>query len=523
MSVQRATLPPESTPSTIVATLCSLHLTDRQALIDEIERLRRQVAERDKQLGEVDQKLIDAQKKLLESDKKIAESQKRIGDLEHQLALRGKDSSNSSKPPSSDGLKTSKRTYPERRRSGRKPGGQVGHPGYHRPLIPIEQVDKIVTVLPGECQQCGQALPQQLEKLQTTGTVHRHQIAEIPPVKPVTTEEQRPEVFCPNCLCPNQAPLPGQLDSFGPRLAALIACLTVNYRVPRRGVVALLETLMGVSISLGSIQKLLEQTSKALESPYQELERQLAREPVLNGDETGWRLNGKKQWMWVLVARCFAFYHIAASRGSQVLSQLLGPQFLGILCSDRYGAYTKYHKGDIQWCWAHLKRDLLGIQKFARTTDADHFCRDALAVHARLFRLWHKFRGGTIDRDQLLQRAALLQKKLFTCCQDHMDSHDREVRVLARAMFWHCDRLFLFLKHPGVDPTNNISEQKLRGAVQWRKICFGNRSQVGTVVTARLLTVAATCGMQKQDTLKFLANAIQCYRSKLPSPSLLSR
>lgn len=517
MSVQPTAAAPDSHgPREFSISGLPLRRADRQRLIEEVLRLLKEKDELEKRLAEADKRNAD-------SEKKIADAQKRIEDLEHKLALRGKDSTNSSKPPSSDGLKSPKRTYPPRRRSGRKPGGQAGHPGHHRPLVPQDQVDKIVVVLSSSCQHCGHTLPQDLEKLQKTGHIERHQTTELPPVKPFVTEYQSHEVLCPNCLQPTQAAIPEKLNSFGPQLTALIACLTVNYRVPRRGVVALLESLLGVSISLGSIQKLLEQTSHALQAPYQELEQQLTHEPVLNGDETGWRLNGLRQWLWVLVAQYFAFYHIASSRSSQVLQQLLGPQFGGILCSDRFGAYSKYHKGLIQWCWAHLKRDLLGIQKFARTTDADHFCRDALAVHARLFRLWHKFCGGAIDRDQLLQRAVPLQKKLFARCQHYMDSHDHEVCVLARAMFWHCDRLFVFLKHPGVDPTNNISERMLRRAVQWRKICFGNRSQVGTVMTARLLTTAATCTMQKRDTLQFIATAIHCYRSKLPPPSLLPR
>ena len=299
----------------------SIYSASRKQLIDEIKRLlkeqenlKRQLAESEKENAESQKQLTESQEQLAESQKKIAESEKRIADLEHQLALRGKDSSNSSKPPSSDSLNTSKRTYPQRPRSGRKPGGQPGHPGHHRPLIPTEQVDKVITVLPGSCEKCGRALPQDLEKLITTGTTYRHQITELPPVKPQVTEEQRPTVLCPDCQHPNQVPLAEPFDSFGPRLTALIACLTVHYRVPRRGVVALLESLLGISISLGSIQKLLQQTSQALASPCQELEQQLTQEPVLNGDETGWRFNGTKQWLWVLVAQCFAFFHIAASR-----------------------------------------------------------------------------------------------------------------------------------------------------------------------------------------------------------------
>jgi hypothetical protein len=194
----------------------------------------------------------------------------------------------------------------------------------------------------------------------------------------------------------------------------------------------LLENVFATPISLGSTQKAVEETSTALQPSYQELEQQLSNEPVLNGDETGWRNNGVKLWLWVFVAHSFAFFTIAKSRSSEVLYQILGPQFPGILCTDRFSAYIKYHKGVAQFCWAHLKRDLLGIQQFARTTVADHFARDALALHARLFRLWHRFRKGDFDRAHLIQKSISLEKKFFALDEKHLDCADGEVRALAR-------------------------------------------------------------------------------------------
>jgi len=104
-----------------------------------------------------------------------------------------------------------------------------------------------------------------------------------------------------------------------------------------------------------------------------------------NSDETGWRNNGEKRYLWALVARTFVFYWVAKTRSSEVLMHLMGTVFAGILCSDRFSAYFKYHGGMGQLCWAHLKRNILGIQDFTKTTDAQRFCRDALALYARLF------------------------------------------------------------------------------------------------------------------------------------------
>ena len=456
---------------------------------------------------------------------KVAEFEKRIADLERQLAGRMKDSTNSSKPPSSDGPAAARRLKPAGCRGRRKPGGQPGHPGRHRELVPPEGVDQIIPLLPSECRHCGQPLPQQIEQVSTVGEVHRYQVSELPPLQAQILEYQCHKVACPHCGQANRAELPAEVQTslFGPRLAGLIAYLTVGLRIPRRGVEQLLETVLGIEISLGSTQKLVEETSEALAATCQELEQQLPKEPVLNSDETGWRSMGERRWLWALVAGSFVFFTVAASRSSKVLIHLLGTVFPGVLCSDRFGAYLKYHKGRAQFCWAHVKRDLLGILEFARTTDAERFSRNALALTARLFRLWHRFRGGGFDRAELIHTSMPLQKRFFGLCEQHLDSKDEEVRVLASALFQHCDRLFAFIEYPGVEPTNNSAERALRHAVIWRKGSFGNQSSEGEVATARLLTVARTCVIQRRNPLEFLSDSVRRHRAGQPALSLLHR
>ena len=475
----------------------------------EIERLRKQVAERDQQIAE--------------AEKQIADAEEQIADLERQLAARQKNSTNSSKPPSSDGLAGSSRQRGRRKKkSKRQAGGQKGHPGHHRPMAPPEQVQEVRPVLPVECKHCGQALPQQPEQIQTVGEVQRYQVTELPPIQPHIIEFQCPKVVCPACGDGTRAALPEEAQGdFGPHLMALIAYLTIYCRMPRRVVEAFLEHVLGISMSLGSTQKCWEQASAAVAQPCQELEQQLKNEPVLNSDETGWRNNGEKRYLWALVARNFVFYAVAKTRSSTVLIHLLGAVFAGILCSDRFSAYFKYHKGLSQLCWAHLKRNILGIQDFAKTTDAQRFCRNALALYARLFRLWRKFQGSLIDRNQLILRSIPLQKRWLALAEQYLDSDDKEVRNMATALFQHCGRLFTFLEHPGVEPTNNCVEQALRIAVQLRKIIFGNRSASGEVATARLLTVTQTCRMQGRNALEYLTEAIVRYRRHQPAPSLL--
>lgn len=490
---------------------------DKEALRRQNERLQRQLEESQKQIGDRDKSLAD-------KDKALAEKEKQIADLERQLAARKKNSTNSSKPPSSDGLAGEQRPRKKRKKSRRKPGGQPGHDGSHRPLVEPERVDEVIAILPAECKHCGHGLSQHREGIQTIDDVHRHQVIELPPIQAHITEYQCPKVLCQECGKGTRAPLPSEFQhQSGPQLTALIAYLTMVCRMPRRVVEAFLAEALHISLSLGSTQKAWEQASAAVRTPCQELQQQLKNEPVLNSDETSWRNDGERRWIWALVARGFVFYTVAANRSSEVLIHLLGAVFQGVLCSDRAAAYLKYHKGRAQFCWAHLKRNLLGILDFAKTTEADRFCRDALALHARLFRLWHRFRGEAAGRPELIRKSIPLQKKFFDLADRHVDSDDAEVRNMARALFFHCDRLFTFLEEPGVEPTNNSAERALRIAVQWRKVCFGNRSANGELATARLLTATQTCKIQQRSALDYLTQAVRCHRRGLPAPSLLTQ
>jgi transposase len=497
---------------------------ENERLQRENEELRRKVAEREKQIGE-------REKQIGEREKQIADAEKQIADLERQLKLRKRNSTNSSKPPSSDGLAGEQRRRGRKHKSKRKAGAQPGHAGHHRQLVPLAEVSAIEVLLPKRCRHCGGNLPQKPGQVTMAGEPRRHQVTEVPPVKICITEYQFPHVVCGQCGKTTCAPLPKEIrGNFGPQLTALIAYWTVVCRLPRRLVESMLADVLGIEISLGSTQKAWEEVSQAVAQPIQQLQEQLPQQVILNVDETGWRTNGDKRWIWALVAQQFVFYVVASTRGAEVLVSLLGAVFRGILCNDRWVVYLSYHSGRMQLCWAHLKRNILGIAEYARSPSARQFCRDALAIVARLFRLWYRFRGDLrdrrgnpqpIDRRQLIDKSIPLQKKLFALAEAHLDDADREVRNLATALFIHFDRLFTFLEQEGVDPTNNIAERTLRTAVQWRKISFGNRSRNGEIATARLLSVAQTCKRQHRHVLGYLTDAVRCHRHQAPAPSLL--
>ena len=324
--------------------------------------------------------------------------------------------------------------------------------------------------------------------------------------------------------------MPDELTSqFGPQLTALIAYLTVVCRLPRLVVQRLLEGALQIPISVGSTQKAWEEASAAVVVPYEELQHALADQPVLNGDETGHRTNGAKRWLWTLVAPAFVFYTIATSRSADVLRQLLGAAFAGVLGSDRLPAYLTYAAARRQFCWSHFTRNLLSAQELVKTPAAKRFCREALSLQRQLFRLWHRFRGdprtrgAPLTRAQLIAKVLPIEKRFFALATRYVNAADADVSNLARALFVHHAHFFTFVYEDGVEPTNNAAERALRTAVQWRKIMFGNRSEEGELAVARLLTVTRTCQLQQLNVLAYLTAAISCYRRRQIVASLLSK
>ena len=491
-----------------------------------VDDLNRDLQKASKQIADQQNLIAEQQQHISEQQKQIAEQQKQVQKLERELAESRKNSTNSSKPPSSDGL-----AGPQRER-GRKPGakckrragGQPGHPGHYRQPVETAKVSQTIEALPKQCGGCGQEFPPNITSADAVGEPSRHQVVDLPPIEAWITEYQCHKLICPGCGQATRAAVPLEAQGqTGPRLTALVAYLTVVCRMPRRVVQRFLEQAMGTSISLGTTQNCCEEVSQAVEAPCQELKSKLATEPVLNIDETGWRLSGDKRWIWAFVAHSFTYYVVAAGRGADVLTALLGEVFSGILCSDRYAAYGSYHQGKSQLCWAHLKRNLQAVLDQAKGWQQEKFARDALALYASLFRLWWKFQDGKIDRVQLTGRSQRIRGGFRKLAERWWDCEHREVANLANAIGQHFERLFCFLDELGVEPTNNSAERALRTAVQWRKTSFGNRSEAGALATARLLTVTQTCRTQNRDPLQYLTEVVQLHRRRLPVPSLCSK
>jgi len=459
---------------------------------------------------------------LLQLSASVERLQCRVEQLERKVAELTKDSSNSSKPPSSDGPATKPKPRRAKKSRMRKPGGQPGHKGHNRELIPTEEVDAVKELLPESCEQCRSPLQAATGGSELLGNYLRYQVIDIPPIKARVTEYHLRCVKC-GCGATTWAEIPSHARSgFGARLTALLVYLTACHRVTRRGCQEIAQTLLGIDISLGSVCKLHQEVSQALEPSYLEVRKTLSDQAVLNVDETGWRSMGKRMWLWIFVTSHTAFFTVSRSRGSKVLKEVIGAVFSGVLCSDRFSAYNAYHKGLRQVCWAHILRDLKGVKHPCRSPDAVKFSKWMLKEIGRMFTLWHACRAGNVDRQTLVQKSVPIKARMNRCLQIYLDSSDHEVHTFAKGLLKHWPHLFTFLAHEGVEPTNNSAERGIRPAVQWRKICFGNRSEKGELLTARLLTVTRTCILQQRNPFEFLVDSLKAHRQGRTSPSLLT-
>lgn len=452
---------------------------------------------------------------------RISELEAEVQSLQQKIASLERDSTNSSKPPSSDGPKK-KRGAPKRGASGRKPGGQKGHVGKARQPVPPAEVRETVPHRPTECTDCGRPL----SEAAPSEVAERRQVWELPEIKPFVDEHVFYQVTCP-CGATNRLPVPDWIMSgMGENLQAHLAYLTSEARLSRRTLQNVLAELLHVPWSLGGIQNRLEDTSAILKASCDELEDRLCQQSQVNIDETSYPHNAKLHWLWVFVASTFVYFAIRTSRGSKVLKEVLGETFDGIIVCDRFSAYVKYHKdracGLIQYCWAHIIRDLKGLPAVVACGSNQLFSKLARQRIGAVFRLWHTFRRGHLTREELIEKAEPHVARLRTLLEENLHSSDKEVRKLCKGVLKKWDSFFTFLYHEGVEPTNNLAERHIRPAVQTRKLSYCTRSENGQLLRTRLLTVSGTCRMNGRNPYQFLRQTIHAHRHNLPTPSLLT-
>jgi transposase len=443
---------------------------------------------------------------------RVRELEARLAELEDRLRA---NSSNSSTAPSSDplwapGLKPRKPT-------GRKAGGQRGHPGHHRTLLPVDQVDEVVRHLPHTCAHC--RAPLSTGGDDTPRLRSRHQVAELPPRAVVVTEHQGYACRCARCGRETTQPIPPRVRArcTGERLDAALCYLSAFVHGSRRAVEEVAGDLLGCPLSLGTVVTREAEMSAALHGPYERVQAHVRAAPAKNVDETGWRRAGR--WLWVAATRTEALFRVDRGRNWHGLQNLLGELVHGTVCADRHGLYDRLKTSRRAVCWAHLKRD---FQRWVDRGGATTWLgEEGLAVTRDVCGLWRDFRARRIARGTLRRRLAPVRRRTADLLARGLACGVTKARYFCRNLRKVFAALWTFARVDGVEPTNNHAERMLRPGVIWRKTCFGSHSAGGCRYAERMLTAIATLRLRGRSVLSFLTDALRAHRQALPCPDLV--
>ena len=440
----------------------------------------------------------------------IARLTARVATLEERT---GKSSRNSSLPPSSDGPRVPARR--KRKPSGRKSGGQPGHEGHGRALLPLTQVDEVVEVRPLACAGCGGLL------LGEDAAPGRHQVTDLPPVRPRVREYRRHTLTCQACGEATTPPWPEEMPrgDFGPRVAGTVAVLRGRLGLSQRETVEALDTLCGLAVGLGSVSTLQAAVSDALAAPVTAAKTHVQAQPVANADETSWREQAQRCWLWVATTALVTVFLVRQRRSSAVAKELLGPDFAGIVGSDRYSGYAYLAVKQRAVCWAHLTRDFQSLVD--RGGESAALGAKLLAVKDGVFALWHQVREGTMARADFARAVAPLQTELHDLLATGAVLATKKTSALCKNLLKLEPALWTFVTVPGVEPTNNGAERALRRPVLWRRRSFGTQSAAGSLFVERVLTAVTTLRQQGRGVLDYLTSACAAATLGAPAPSLL--
>ena len=418
---------------------------------------------------------------------RVEQLEKRIEQLEVRTK---KDSQNSSKPPSSDS--PFKKAQKKAKKSKRKRGGQKGHKGHQQQMLSPTDKKKI---LPGICK-CGRCdlNPDTIEPYYT------HQHIELPEIQMDVTHFILHKGRCNHCGRTVRAEIPKDYQSgYGPRFSAMIAELSGSHGASRQAVQDFCHSVLGVPISVGGIQCIIDRASNALKPLYDEIGQQVRTAAVNHIDETSWFQSGKLKWLWTMVNHAVAFFMVHANRSKQAFDQLVD-NWKGILVSDNYGVYVSWVNSR-QTCLAHY------IRKAKALTERkdESVIRFGENVRKHLRQLCHWAKAPPSEKQWTTFYSEFLLNLLL------FEGADDDAGRLARSLLGEIDSLWVFLEENGVDPTNNRAERALRFGVLWRKRSNGTQSDKGNRWVERILSVRQTCRIKKLPLFPVLVNSIDSY------------
>lgn len=435
--------------------------------------------------------------------------QDRITELELLVAKLTKDSSNSSKPSSTDFRgpdKPSSHNRNSRNPSGKKSGGQPGHNGTTRSNV--DNPDEVVACAPTGCTGCGNDLTNPANR-RVSEIVSTAQVADIPPVMPIITEYQRLRI---TCVCgqtnDGQYPdfvVPAGGIQLGPTISSFLVYLNSAHHLPYARLQTIVRDLLGFNVSEGTISNKLSACAQAAETVQAKILNFLHGSSWVGSDETGARVAGSRWWQWVWQNAQASYYAVSPSRGYKVIKEHFGESFAGTLVHDCLSAQNKTVAGFHQLCHAHLFRDL----QFLIDTKGEH------TVWAyRLKRLLYQSQRArdhcwATEFDPVM-RARILQYYHYQLTGLlGWELTSPESRKLQRRLLKHQAKLLHFMTSPDMPADNNGSERAIRNAKVKQKVSGGYRSQAGAERQAVLLSVIESSKKQNKNVLSIIQQLIR--------------
>jgi transposase len=420
-------------------------------------------------------------------------------------------SNNSSLPPSRDIKKKKKPNL----KSGRKRGGQPGHKGYQRRIVPSEEVDAIVDCKPAALCGCGGVI--KLKK-----KIQKHQVYEIPLPKYEVTEYRVYKGCCESCRIAYDGKLPAgvSLKGFGVRAQAMLSLLTSKYRLSKMLVQSWFQDVYQMPICLGSVSNVEQTVSQSLKMIHEEVCVAVQTEKIVHVDETGHKECNKSGWAWIASSPQYTYFMLNKSRGKKVAKEIIGNHQGRMIITDRYSAYNYLPSESHQICWAHLKRD---FQKIADQPDRPGQIGNKLLKSYRLlFGFWKTAykEGIELSKKQKKRLRRFKNNMLRWLVIGTECDHDKTARTCENILgFQHS--LWHFFENNNISPTNNHAERQLRPLVISKKLTFGTQSDRGSRFIERIFTVITSCKQQGRDVLTFVTEAIHSGFIGKKAPSLV--
>ena len=470
--------------------------------------------------------IADLRKLVEKQAKQIDALTQELEQLRIQLAKANKNSSNSSKSPSSD------ITGPRKKMGKGKPGRPKkrtigGQPGRDRKLrepLPQERVDETIEyeIHGKEVEQLGLIPTDQFDVIQTI---------ELPDCPVIVTEHRfRLYESADGSIYYPHVPEVQNQPIFGPRLLATIGWMKSCAHSSYTTIGKYFEDVLNVPVSRGYLSKLCTGiVSDSLAESYEETKTAIPEQAQLGSDETSFKNNGKKHWVWCISSAILTLFHISTNRSRAVLEELVGEEFKGYLNFDYFSANCSFawnYEIKAQYCWAHLIRDMRFLLKLP-DKKTRVWAEQLLDRSRKMFSAWHRRdemspigfeRSMNHHRDRFLE---IIRKPPDSSAAANLAARFAVVDVTDGSTYDMSQDYFRFMFSDEVEPTNNHSEQQVRHVVIDRRITQGTRSDAGQRYHERTWTAVATCKKHNKNFFEFLHSSIKAKLTGSLAPSLL--